>query len=65
MAVIPVILAVVLTASGPGTIRVPVLVVCAAAYGFALAWAGVRIAVATAQARLPELCQTAVRSATL
>jgi ABC-2 type transport system permease protein len=65
VAVIPVTLAVVLTASGPVTIRVPVLVVCAAAYGFALAWAGVRIAAATAQARVPELCQTAVRSATL
>jgi ABC-2 type transport system permease protein len=64
VAVIPVIVAVVLTASGPGAIRDPVLVVCAAGYGFALAWAGVRIAAAAAQARLPELCQVAVRSAT-
>ena len=36
--------------------------VCAAGYGLALAWLGVRIAARTADRRLPELCQLAVRS---
>jgi hypothetical protein len=40
----------------------PVLVLCAAAYGFALAWIGVRIAARAAENRLPELCQIATRS---
>ena len=43
-------------------IRAPVLTVCAAAYGLALAWAGVQIAAREAEAKLPELCQTAIRS---
>ena len=36
--------------------------VCSAAYGLALAWAGVRIAARAAEGRLPELCQIAVRT---
>jgi hypothetical protein len=39
-----------------------VLVLCAAGYGLALAWIGVRIAARSADRRLPELCQIAVRS---
>jgi hypothetical protein len=35
---------------------------CAAAYGFALALAGVRLAAAAAASKMPELCQVAVRS---
>jgi hypothetical protein len=39
-----------------------VLLVCAAAYGFALAVIGVRIAAGAAERKLPELAQIAVRS---
>jgi ABC-2 type transport system permease protein len=58
----PVVIAAVGTQHVPATVRMPVLVVCAAAYGFALAWAGVRIAARAADNRLPELCQVAIRS---
>jgi ABC-2 type transport system permease protein len=58
----PVIVASVLTASAPLAIRAPVLLVCAAAYGLALAWAGVRIAANAAETRMPELCQVALAS---
>ena len=58
----PVIVAAVLTAGAPLAIRAPVLTVCAAAYGFGLAWAGVRIAAATGEGKLPELCQLAQAS---
>ena len=60
--IIPVILALVLTRSDPAGVRWPVLVVCAAAYGLALAWAGVRMAAGLAEPRLPELGQIAARS---
>jgi hypothetical protein len=40
----------------------PVLLVCSAAYGLALAWIGVRIAAQAAERRVPELCQVALRS---
>jgi hypothetical protein len=40
----------------------PVLVLCAAGYGIALAWSGVRIAARAAEQRLPDLYQIAVRS---
>lgn len=43
-------------------VRTPLLIACAAAYGLALAWAGVQIAAREAETRLPELCQVAVRS---
>ncbi len=60
--VAPVIVAAVLTAGAPLAIRAPVLTVCAAAYGLALAWAGVRIAAATGDGKMPELCQVAMAS---
>jgi ABC-2 type transport system permease protein len=59
---LPVILAVVFTRSNPAEVRMPVLVVCAAAYGMALAWAGVRIAAGLAESRIPELGQIGARS---
>jgi ABC-2 type transport system permease protein len=58
----PVVVAGVLTNGGPAAVRIPVLLVCAAAYGVALAWIGVRIAARAAQDKLPELCQIAVLS---
>jgi hypothetical protein len=39
-----------------------VLLLCAAAYGLALAWIGVRLAARAAEYRLPELCQIAFQS---
>jgi ABC-2 type transport system permease protein len=60
--IIPVILAVVLTRPDPAGVAMPLLVVCAAAYGLVLAWAGVRIAAGLAEPRLPELGQVAARS---
>jgi ABC-2 type transport system permease protein len=58
----PVIVAAVLTAGAPLAIRAPVLTVGAAAYGLALAWAGVRIAAATGEGKMPEICQVALAS---
>jgi ABC-2 type transport system permease protein len=60
--VTPVIIAGVLTTADPAAIRIPVLMVCAAAYGYMLAWAGVQFAAREAADKLPELCQIAVRS---
>jgi ABC-2 type transport system permease protein len=62
VAVIPVIVAANLTSADPAGVRVPVLVLTAAAYGLVLAWLGVRIAARAAEQRVPELCQVAVRS---
>ena len=62
LAVVPVVLGAVLTRSDPATVRMPVLVLCAAGYGLVLAWIGVRIAARAAEQRLPELYQIAVRS---
>ena len=62
LATLPVILALELTRSVPAAVRMPVLVLCAAGYGLALAWIGVRLAARTAGRRLPELCQIALRS---
>jgi ABC-2 type transport system permease protein len=62
LAAIPVLLAAELTHPAPAAVRAPVLVLCAAGYGLALAWIGVRIAARSADRRLPELCQIAVRS---
>jgi type IV secretory pathway TrbD component len=62
LAVIPVIVAIALTGHDPAAIRMPVLLVCSAGYGLALAWLGGLIAAAAAEQRLPELCQVAVRS---
>jgi len=58
----PVIAAAALTAGAPLAIRAPVLTIGAAAYGLALAWAGVRIAANAGVAKMPELCQTALAS---
>jgi ABC-2 type transport system permease protein len=62
IAAIPAIIAVLLTGADPAPVRLPVLVLCSAAYGFALATAGVRIAARAAEGRLPELGQIAARS---
>ncbi len=62
VAVTPVILAAAFTSTAPAAVRTPALLVCSAAYGLALAWAGVQIAAREAEGRLPELCQSAVRS---
>jgi ABC-2 type transport system permease protein len=62
VAVTPVILAVVLTRSDPAAIWLPVLVLGSAAYGLALAWAGVRGAANLAEQKLPELAQIAIKS---
>ena len=62
LATVPVILTVEFTNSVPAAIRIPVLVVGAAGYGLALAWAAAWIAARAAAQRLPELYQIAVRS---
>jgi ABC-2 type transport system permease protein len=61
-AVTPVVIAAVLTRSDPALVRMPALVLCAAGYGLALAWIGMRIAARAAEERLPELNQIASRS---
>jgi ABC-2 type transport system permease protein len=58
----PVIVAAVFTAGAPLAIRAPLLTIGAAAYGLALAWAGVRVAAATGEGKMPELCQVALAS---
>lgn len=60
--VTPVIIAAALTQSAPAAIRLPVLVLGAAAYGLALAWAGVLGAATLAEHKLPELSQIAIQS---
>lgn len=62
LAVTPVILAAVFTRSAPAAIRLPLLVLGAAAYGLALSWAGVRGASKLADQKLPELVQIAIQS---
>jgi ABC-2 type transport system permease protein len=62
VAAIPAVLGVLFTRSDPATVRMPVLVVCAAGYGLVLAWIGGRLAARAAEPRLPELYQIAVRS---
>jgi ABC-2 type transport system permease protein len=64
VAVTPVILVAAFTSTAPAAVRTPALIICSAAYGLALAWAGVQIAARAAEGRLPELCQTAIRSTT-
>jgi hypothetical protein len=61
-AVIPVIILANLTSGVSAAMRLPVLFGCAAAYGFCLAWLGLRAAAITAEVRLPELCQVAMRT---
>lgn len=62
VAVTPVIIAAVLTESAPTAIRLPLLVLGAAAYGLALAWVGVQGAASLAERKLPELSQIAIQS---
>ena len=62
VAVAPVVVVSVLTGSDPAAARMPLIVLGAATWGFALAWAGVRVASAMAVRQLPELCQIALRS---
>jgi ABC-2 type transport system permease protein len=62
VAVIPVIILGNLTSGVSAAIRLPVLFGCAAAYGFGLAWLGVRAAATAAEGKLPELCQVAMRT---
>jgi ABC-2 type transport system permease protein len=61
-AVVPVVLAAVLTRPDPATVRMPLLVLGAAGYGLALTWIGVHIAARAAEQKLPELYQIAIRS---
>jgi hypothetical protein len=62
VAAAPVIIAAALTSADPAQVRLPGLVLGAAAYGFALAWLGVRMAARAGEGRLPELSQVAIRS---
>ena len=62
VAVIPVIVLANLTSGVSAATRLPALFGCAAAYGFCLAWLGLRAAAITAEGRLPELCQVAMRT---
>jgi len=59
---VPVILALVFTHGLADVVRIPLLVVCAAAYGLGLAWAGSYLAAVASARRIPELCQDAFRS---
>jgi ABC-2 type transport system permease protein len=58
----PVIIIGVATSAAPAAIRAPALLLGSAAYGLALAWAGLRVAAGEAEAKLPELCQIAISS---
>jgi ABC-2 type transport system permease protein len=62
LAVLPVILAVVFTRHDPAAVRMPLIVLAAAGYGLALAWAGVLGAAGLAADKLPDLYQIAARS---
>jgi ABC-2 type transport system permease protein len=62
VAIVPIILAVILTATAPTGVRMPLLVLCAAVYGLALTCAGVGIASQVAGRKVPELYQIAVRT---
>jgi ABC-2 type transport system permease protein len=59
---VPVILALIFTHGLADVVRIPLLVVCAAAYGIGLAWAGAYLAAVASVRRIPELCQDALRS---
>ena len=62
VAVTPVIVAAAFTSTAPAPVRAPALIIGSAAYGLALACAGVRYAAREAESKLPELCQVAIRS---
>jgi ABC-2 type transport system permease protein len=58
----PMIAAVELAQTGPLALRLGLLLPCGALYGFALAFAGVRLAAAAAAGKMPELFQVAISS---
>jgi ABC-2 type transport system permease protein len=58
----PVAIAVFATKGSAAAVRLPVLVLAGAAYGFLLCCAGVQVAARSAAAKLPELSQIAARS---
>jgi ABC-2 type transport system permease protein len=62
VAVIPIIILGNVTIAASAAVRLPVLFGCAAAYGLCLSWLGVRAAAVLAEAKLPELCQVAMRT---
>ena len=62
VAIVPVIVGVILTATAPTGVRMPLLVLCAAVYGLALTCAGVGIASQVAERKVPELYQIAVHT---
>ncbi len=62
LAASPVLVVIAFTGSAAAAVRMPLLVVCAAAFGLALLWAGVRIAGQLAEDKLPELIQIAIHS---
>ena len=62
VAATPVLFVIGATDSAATAVRMPLLVVCTAAYGLALIWAGVRIAAQIAENKMPELIQIAVHS---
>jgi ABC-2 type transport system permease protein len=62
VAVIPIIILGNVTSGVSAVVRLPVLFGCASAYGFCLAWLGVRAAAVLAEGKLPELCQIAMRT---
>jgi hypothetical protein len=57
-----VILALIFTHGLADAVRIPLLLVCAAAYGAGLAWAGSYLAAIASARRIPELFQAAIRS---
>jgi ABC-2 type transport system permease protein len=59
---VPVILALIFTHGLADAIRIPLLLVCAAAYGAGLAWAGSYLAAIASARRIPELFQAAIHS---
>jgi ABC-2 type transport system permease protein len=62
LAATPVIVVSILTTGDPASIRMPLLVLGAAAYGLLLSWSGRWIAATVAEGKVPELCQMASRS---
>lgn len=60
----PVIAGTALAANWPDAIQIGVMLPRAAAYGFALAVIGMRMAAKIAESTLPEMCQVALRTAT-
>jgi ABC-2 type transport system permease protein len=62
LATAPVIVVAALTTGDPVSVRAPLLLVGAAAYGLLLSWLGLWISAKSAENKVPELCQMASRS---